>query len=193
MKIVHNQEEEELISGCLNNNRVAQKRLYEKYYSKMLSVCMRYASCRDEAAGVLNEGFYKVFTHLNKFKDSSGNLEAWIYRIMINTSIDHYRSETKQRQTQELKQDKISTLDDFDIIAQLNAEEIIELVQSLPSAYRTVFSLYVIEGMSHKEISESLGISEGTSKSNLFKAKQKMKELVENKFSIKWTENVGTK
>lgn len=193
MKIVHNQEEEELISGCLNNNRVAQKRLYEKYYSKMLSVCMRYTSCRDEAAGVLNEGFYKVFTHLNKFKDSSGNLEAWIYRIMINTSIDHYRSETKQRQTQELKQDKISTLDDFDIIAQLNAEEIIELVQSLPSAYRTVFSLYVIEGMSHKEISESLGISEGTSKSNLFKAKQKMKELVENKFSIKWTENVGTK
>ena len=193
MKIVHNQEEEELISGCLNNNRVAQKRLYEKYYSKMLSVCMRYTSCRDEAAGVLNEGFYKVFTHLNKFKDSSGNLEAWIYRIMINTSIDHYRSETKQRQTQELKQDKISTLDDFDIIAQLNAEEVIELVQSLPSAYRTVFSLYVIEGMSHKEISESLGISEGTSKSNLFKAKQKMKELVENKFSIKWTENVGTK
>ena len=193
MKIVHNQEEEELISGCLNNNRVAQKRLYEKYYSKMLSVCMRYTSCRDEAAGVLNEGFYKVFTHLNKFKDSSGNLEAWIYRIMINTSIDHYRSETKQRQTQELKQDKISTLDDFDIIAQLNAEEIIDLVQSLPAAYRTVFSLYVIEGMSHKEISESLGISEGTSKSNLFKAKQKMKELVENKFSIKWTENVGTK
>ena len=68
MKIVHNQEEEQLISGCLNNNRVAQKRLYEKYYSKMLSVCMRYTSCRDEAAGVLNEGFYKVFTHLNKFK-----------------------------------------------------------------------------------------------------------------------------
>lgn len=193
MKIVHNQEEEDLIKGCLNNDRLSQKRLYEKYYGRMLSVCMRYTSCRDEAAGVLNEGFYKVFTNLNKFKDSSGNLDAWIYRIMINTSIDHYRSEVKQRQTQELDHNKVGSYDDFDIVAQLSAEDIIELIQTLPPGYRTVFSLYVMEGMSHKEIAEALQINEGTSKSNLFKAKQKMKELVEQKFDIKKVENVGTK
>ncbi|MEI6313104.1 MAG: RNA polymerase sigma factor [Bacteroidota bacterium] len=179
--------DKDILQGCVNGERLSQKKLYEKYYSKMMAVCMRYAHSRDEGATILNEGFYKVFTKISGFDIENGNVEAWIYRIMVNTSIDHYRQEVKQRNIKELDVNVHNHHEDSsNVISQLSAEDIIELIQKLPTAYRTVFNMYVMEGMSHKEIGETLQISEGTSKSNLFKAKAKMKELVEKKFSINY-------
>ena len=178
--------DKDILEGCVKGERLAQKKLYEKFYSKMMSVCMRYANSRDEAATILNEGFYKVFTKIEGFVELSGNLEAWIYRIMINTAIDHYRKEAKTRKLKEFDNNITQSSDNFDIVAELSADDIIELVQQLPIAYRTVFNLHVIEGMTHKEIGEQLGISEGTSKSNLFKARGKLQAMVEKKFSINY-------
>jgi len=178
--------DQDIIRGCVNGERLAQKRLYEKYHSRMLAVCMRYSSCRDEASTILNEGFYKVFNNIARFDFENGNLEAWIYRIMVNTSIDHYRHELKIRQTKEFDANSMHKTDHFDIVAELSAEDIIDLIQQLTPAYRTVFNMYVLEGMQHKEIADALKISEGTSKSNLFKAKAKMQELVKQKFALNY-------
>jgi RNA polymerase sigma factor (sigma-70 family) len=186
MKVVYNYMDKDILQGCRRGERLAQKKLYEKFYSKMMSVCMRYANSRDEAATILNEGFYKVFMKIEGFVELSGNLEAWIYRIMINTAIDHYRKEAKTRKLKEFDNNVSQGSDNFDIVAELSAEDIIDLVQKLPMAYRTVFNLHVIEGMTHKEIAEQLGISEGTSKSNLFKARGKLQVMIDKKFSINY-------
>lgn len=179
--------DKDILLGCVKGERIAQKKLYEKYYSKMMSICMRYAHSRDEGATILNEGFFKVFNKIAQFDIENGNVEAWIYRIMVNTSIDHYRQELKQRNIKELDHNTQNfSIDHSDVIANLSAEDIIELIQKLPTAYRTVFNMYVMDGMSHKDIGEALQISEGTSKSNLFKAKAKMQELVKGKFSVNY-------
>lgn len=136
---------------------------------------MRYAGDREEAAEILNLGFYKVYNNIKSFNSEEGALEAWIRRIMINTAIDHYRKVIRQEKTTDLdKAYKVSS--DSDAIANISAEEIMVLVQRLTPAYRTVFNLYAIEGYNHREIGEKLGISEGTSKSNLAKARMKLQE-----------------
>jgi RNA polymerase sigma-70 factor (ECF subfamily) len=176
MKVVFSVVEKELIQGCVDNDRLAQKRLYERYYGKMMVVCMRYASGKDQATEMLNTGFFKVFKTIESFAQKGGNLEAWIYRIMVNTSIDFLRSEIRHRHDDIEK--TVYAEDTTDVVAQLNAEQIIEMVHSLTPAYRTVFNLYVIEGYNHAEIGEMLGISEGTSKSNLAKARARLQEMI---------------
>jgi RNA polymerase sigma-70 factor (ECF subfamily) len=179
--------DKDIFEGCARGERLAQKKLYEKYYGKMMAVCMRYAHSRDEGATILNEGFFKVFNKISSFDIENGNVEAWMYRIMVNTSIDHYRQEVKQRNIKEFDTNLHSyDTDKSDVIADLSAEDIIDLIQQLPTAYRTVFNMYVMEGMTHKEIAKELQINEGTSKSNLFKAKAKMQELVKMKFSVNY-------
>jgi RNA polymerase sigma-70 factor (ECF subfamily) len=173
--------EHEIIKGCLKNDRASQKILYEQHYSKMLGVCLRYAKDKDEAKDILHEGFMKVFTNLKNF-NGTGSLEGWIRRIMVNTSIDHLR---KNKQNYLIvstvyANEKASGLkdetEDEDIFANIDKEEILKAVQALTPAYRTVFNLYVIEELTHKEIAELLEISEGTSKSNLSKAKFNLKK-----------------
>lgn len=168
--------ENDIIKGCLKNDRASQKALYEQHYSKMLGVCLRYAKDKDTAKDVLHEGFFKVFNNLKNF-NGSGSFEGWIRRIMVNTSIDHLR---KNKQNYLIvstvyANDKASSvaeeIDDEDLLLNINKEDILKAVQELTPAYRTVFNLYVIEEFSHKEIAEMLDISEGTSKSNLSKAK----------------------
>src|SRR6476620_11263673 len=172
--------EHEIIKGCLKNDRASQKALYEHFYSKMLGVCMRYAKDRDEAKDVLHEAFLKVFTNLKNF-NGTGSFEGWIRRIMVNTSIDHlrknkqnylivstvYANEKAANMVEEVNEDDFLNID---------KEEILKAVQELTPAYRTVFNLYVIEEFTHKEIAEMLEISEGTSKSNLSKAKFNLKK-----------------
>ena len=165
--------EAEVVRGCLNNDRYHQKLLYEQYYGSMMAVCMRYTSDREEARDVLHEGFIKIFKNLNRYQEGT-NLGAWIRRIMVNTSIDHYRRQAKQPTVVEINQ-AIHKADVQDVVASMGAEEILGYVQELSPAYRTVFSLYVVEGYSHREVGELLGISEGTSKSNLAKARAKLK------------------
>jgi RNA polymerase sigma-70 factor (ECF subfamily) len=168
--------ENEIIKGCLKNDRASQKALYEQYYSKMLGVCQRYAKDKDDAKDVLHEAFLKVFSNLKNF-NGSGSFEGWIRRIMVNTSIDYLRK-NKQNYlivstvyANEKASAAIEEIEDDDLLLNIDKEDILKAVQDLTPAYRTVFNLYVIEEFTHKEIAEMLDISEGTSKSNLSKAK----------------------
>ncbi|MEM9984614.1 MAG: RNA polymerase sigma factor [Bacteroidota bacterium] len=173
---IHDYSEDQIIEGCLSGGRKYQKLLYERYYGTMLAVCMRYTSDREEAKDVLHEGFIKVFHNLGKFTRGT-NLGAWIRRIMVNTAIDHYRKLAKRPSLVEINQ-AVHEADLHDVVSDLSAEEILSMVQKLSPAYRMVFNLYVIEGYSHKEVAKSLKISEGTSKSNLAKARVKLQQMV---------------
>ncbi|HEY0029236.1 MAG TPA: sigma-70 family RNA polymerase sigma factor [Bacteroidia bacterium] len=168
--------ETEIIKGCLKNDRASQKILYEHFYSKMLGVCLRYSKSSDEAKDILHEGFLKVFDGLKNFK-ANGSFEGWIRRIMVNTAIDHLRK-NKQNYlivstvyANEKASNMAEEISDDDLVLQIDKDEILRAVQELTPAYRTVFNLYVVEEYTHKEIAEMLDISEGTSKSNLSKAK----------------------
>jgi len=175
----------EIIKGCTLGNRKDQERLFKHFYGKMLGVCMRYTKDKDSAQEVVQEGFIKIFDKLGEF-DFKGSFEGWIRRIMVNASIDA---------TRKLKRSPIRTDEtylfvektqednfDFEQLTKLKAEYAVQAIQQLSPAYKAVFNLYVIENYTHKEIGEILNISEGTSKSNLSKAKMKLKKLLEEKF-----------
>lgn len=176
MKVAFSVIEEELIKGCMKNDRLAQKRLYERFYGKMMGVCMRYSSHREQATEILNLGYFKVFKTIESFAEKGGNLEAWIYRIMVNTAIDYLRAEVRHQHSDLEK--TVYVEDTSDVISDMSAAQIMELVNRLTPGYRAVFNLYVVEGYNHKEIGDLLGISEGTSKSNLAKARAKLQEMI---------------
>ena len=177
-KAAHLDMQQALIAGCVANNRAVQRQLYEQYYGGMLSICMRYSNDYEEAKDILNEGFMKVFKNIHKFEPRH-SLASWIKRIMINTAIDHYRKNKKHNQQVDIEyavnEPDVSS---HSVLNRLSAAEIMKLVQRLTPAYRTVFSLYVIEGYKHHEIASMLEISEGTSKSNLAKARAKLQHWI---------------
>ena len=175
---------EEILQGCQRNDRLAQKQLYEKFYGRMMGVCLRYASHREEAAEILNKGFLKVFNMIKNFEPERGRLDSWIYKVMVNTAIDHHRAEFRYRNNIVEIEQAYWVGDQSDVLHQISADEIIELVQRLTPAYRTVFNLYVMEGMSHSQIAEELGISEGTTKSNLAKARKKLQVMLAELYKV---------
>ncbi len=184
MHISFSKVEEELIRGCIKNERLAQKRLYERYFGKMMGVCMRYSSHREQATEIMNLGFFKVFKTIESFSKRGGNLEAWIYRIMVNTAIDYLRSEMRHAHSDIEK--SVYVEDTSDVVSEMSAADIMELVNKLTPAYRAVFNLYVVEGYNHGEIAELLGINEGTSKSNLAKARANLQAMIieQNKVNL---------
>ena len=184
MHISFSKVEEELIRGCLKNERLAQKRLYERYYGRMMGVCMRYSSHKEQATEILNLAFFKVFKTLEDFSKRGGNLEAWIYRIMVNTAIDYLRSEVRHAHSDIEK--TVYAEDSSDIVSEMSVAEILLLVNKLSPAYRMVFNLYVVEGYNHGEIAELLRINEGTSKSNLAKARANLQAMIieQNKVNL---------
>ncbi|SDH02018.1 RNA polymerase sigma factor [Mucilaginibacter sp. P25] len=166
----------QLINGCVKQDRKSQKMLYKAFYGFSMGICLRYAGNRDEAAEVMNQGFMKVFTHIDRF-DTSRPFKAWIGRIMMNVSIDYYRANLKMAYTEDLE--KAENVSEGDLTDKnLNYEDLLAMVQQLPQAYRTVFNLFAIDGYSHEEIGEMLNINSGTSKSNLHKARQKLKQMI---------------
>jgi len=166
----------QLISGCLKQDRKSQKLLYKAFYGFSMGICLRYTGNRDQAAEVMNQGFFKVFTRIESY-DSAKPFKAWLGKIMINTSIDHYRSNLKMAYTDEL--DKAEHISDNELPDRnLAYNDLLAMVQQLPNAYRTVFNLFAIEGYSHEEIGELLNINAGTSKSNLHKARIKLKQMI---------------
>lgn len=177
VKIVHRLMLKDLVNGCRKGNRSAQQKLYEHFHGKMLAICLRYATNREEALEVLNMSFYKVFKNIDKYKDDKGNLEAWVRTIVVNTAIDRYRKEARRPNTINID-NAWGERSETHVVEELTAEEILKLVQQLPPAYRTVFNLFAIEGYNHREIGEILGISEGTSKSNLAKARKKLQKAL---------------
>ena len=177
----------ELISGCVKNDRRSQEELFKLFYGKMLGVCMRYARDRDTAEEMLQEGFIKIFDKLEAF-DYKGSFEGWIRRIVSNTAIDNIRKSKKNPLLTDNDEDfKLGGSDpmveneELQFVG-LKAEIAIEAIQNLSPAYRAVFNLHVMEEYTHKEIAEILGISEGTSKSNLSKAKMNLQRTLKEKF-----------
>ena len=165
-----------LIKGCMKGDRESQKMLYKHYYGYAMSVCVRYAHSVEEAQEIMNDGFLKVFTKINQY-DPNRSFKGWLRRIMINTAIDYFRSNKNHYNHQEIEQAE-GEQEKEDILRDLSYNEIIALVQKLSPGYRTVFSLYVIEGYTHEEIAEKLDINVGTSKSNLSKARANLRSML---------------
>ena len=161
--------ESDLLAGCLAGDRRFQEMLYQRYSGKMYAVCLRYAANTDDAQDLLQEGFIKVFKNLDRFR-SEGSFEGWVRRVFVNTSIEHFRRKVNINSISDREEIGI---EDFSATAldKLAEKDIIALIQELSDGYRTVFNLYVVEGYSHREIADLLGISEGTSKSQLARAK----------------------
>ncbi len=170
------QELQNIIQGCIKQDRASQKMLYKTLYGFGMGICLRYAGNRYEAAEILNSGFFKALTHIKKY-DESRPFKAWLGRIMTNTAIDYYRTNLKVAYTEDIDTAPEISVDES-VNAKLNYEDLLALVQKLPNAYRTVFNLYAIDGYSHDEIGAMLGINAGTSKSNLHKARQKLQQMV---------------
>jgi RNA polymerase sigma factor (sigma-70 family) len=167
--------DQELVKGCSKEKRKYQELLYAKFNKKMFAVCYRYAKDRDHALDMLQEGFIKVYNHIGKF-NHTGSLEGWIRRIMVNTAINLLRKEKYYVEIDEVQgglPTKASS-----VVDKMSADEILALVKTLPTGYRTVFNLYAIEGYSHREIAESLDIAESTSRTQYLKAKKVLKQLI---------------
>src|SRR5690606_4462524 len=165
--------EQELIEGCRKNDRAAQRALYDRYCRKMMVLCLRYSKTTAEAEDILQEGFVKVFNAIANFRQES-KLETWITRIMVNTALNVQRKKLYlypmvDVEEMELPENEVS-------ISGIHFKQLLEMIQSLPQGCQIVFNLFAIEGYSHKEIADQLGISEGTSKSQFARAKSLLQQ-----------------
>jgi RNA polymerase sigma-70 factor (ECF subfamily) len=176
-------DEAAFIHACIDKEPWALKKIYEDHYGVMHPTCLRYANNQDDALDILHDGFIKVFKNMDKYQVGT-SLNAWIKRIMVNTAIDYYRKETRRR-TSDLDQINTLATDDPDILSSMTADELLDALQKLSPAYRSVFNMYVIEGYSHRELADILEITESTSRSNLVKARNKLKEIISCTMSIK--------
>lgn len=181
-----NFDKDQIIAGCIKGERKSQQVIFETFYGKMMGVCLRYAKSEDEAKDILQEGFIKVFKNMKNYGDK-GSFEGWIRRIIVNTAIDFHRKRNKEgfvnvesdvlevlsENAQSTQEEEVTENDIYNI----DIKEVMKEVQNLSPAYQAVFNMYVVEGYSHKEIAQKLGISEGTSKSNLAKAKRNLKKF----------------
>jgi RNA polymerase sigma factor (sigma-70 family) len=172
----HSITESDLISGCIDGNRRMQEELYRRFSPRMYAVCLRYAGSSEEAEDILQEGFIKIFKKLGSFR-GEGSFEGWIRRVFVNTAIEHFR---RKRYLQPVTEREENTIEgkNISVLDELAEKDILELVRQLSPGYRTVFNMYVVEGYTHKEIGDILGISEGTSKSQLSRAKVILQDLV---------------
>ena len=176
MKLAQTYTTDDLLQGCKNGERKTQELLYKQTSGKMMAVCMRYAKNRSEAEDVLQLGYIKVFTKINHFR-GDGSFEGWMRRIMVNTSIENFRKNQRSLKVVELDEafDQPSVGFDF---GSLGMEDLLRVISKLADGYRMVFNMYAIEGYSHREISEQLGISEGASKSQLCRARAILKQEI---------------
>ena len=182
-----------IIDGCIAQERRSQERVYELFYGKMMSVCLRYTKNHDQAKDILQDGFIKVFRSVEKF-NREGSFEGWIRRIMVNTAIDYFRRAKNSYLLlgEERSIEDFGDMDEEDVLVDESPEEVQDLrpadvinaMQKLTPAYRTVFNLFVFEEMTHKEIAEVLGINVGTSKSNFAKAKHNLKKLLKKEHKL---------
>jgi RNA polymerase sigma-70 factor (ECF subfamily) len=172
----HNIPESDLINGCIEGNRRMQEELYRRFSPRMYAVCLRYATSSEEAEDILQEGFIKIFKKLGSYR-GDGSFEGWIRRIFVNTAIEHFR---RRKYLQPVTEKEENTIEGkyLSVLDELGEKDILELVRQLSPGYRTVFNMYVVEGYTHKEIGDMLGISEGTSKSQLSRAKVILQDMV---------------
>ncbi len=172
-----------LIEGCKKQDRRSQQIVYQRYGRVMYGICLRYSSDAESAQDLLHDGFIKVFTHIASY-EGKGSFEGWMKRIFINLALETIRKDkTKKQYSEDIE--NLSDIDDIrdnseDDMARISESELMKMVQELPPGYRSVFNLYAIEEYSHKEISESLGIAEGTSRSQYIRARLLLQEKVKD-------------
>jgi len=172
-----NMTDERLVAGCMRGDPSAQKALYQQYARKMMSICMRYANGREQAQDILQDGFVKVFQKMDHFR-GDGPLGGWIARTMVNTALDHIRRNKPYDQSLDLTEAEHLHSEDEHVLSGMTTDELLGLIQALPTGYRTVFNLFAIEGYAHKDIGQMMGISENTSKSQFMKARAYLRRLL---------------
>lgn len=169
----------EIIEGCKQHKASAQEKLYSLYSRRMMAVCIRYTHSRFEAEDIFHEAFVKVFKYIHTWQ--GGSFEGWMRRIFVNTAINHYHQNKKFFDHVDSSFVETSLPSNDNVIGDLSNQELLELINQLPEGYRLVFNLHVVEGYNHNEIADMLNIAEGSSKSQLSKAKAYLKKLIENR------------
>jgi RNA polymerase sigma-70 factor (ECF subfamily) len=169
--------EEAILQGCLHNQPVAQRELYNRFSPKMLAVCYRFAHNREDAEDMLQEAFIKVFSQIHTFQNK-GAFEGWIRRIIVHTCINHLKKNKRFNESVDIINASAIQVREESIPSIVQAKQIVECIRLLPIGYRTVLNLYAIEGYSHKEIAEMLDIEESTSRSQYTRAKQMLEEIL---------------
>ena len=178
-----------LLEGCRKGISASQQQLYEQFCRYAMAICLRYAHQEDEARQVMNDGFVKIFTHLHQFRPEKQHqhlvvsFKSWVKKIMIYTAIDYYRANRKHQHEEVDHAVMHKAAPQATPLDKLSHEELMKMVQTLSPAYRMVFNLFVIDGYSHEEIARQLGISVGTSKSNLAKAREKLRKMLLSRYA----------
>jgi RNA polymerase sigma factor (sigma-70 family) len=183
------------IRGCTLNNRESQKKIYCSFYGYAMAVCNRYTNNQEDAVEILNDGFLKIFRELHNYtpaySDVIGSFKGWLRKIMMYTAIDHFRKFHKHQMMTELDTVVFQLPSGGeDALERISYDEIIAAIKELSPGYRTVLNLFIVEGQSHEEISEQLGISIGTSKSNLAKARRQLQKILFSLNQITLKKNV---
>lgn len=163
-------DERQLVKSCLKGKPAAQKQLYEQFAKTMLAVCYRYTKSLKDAEDVLQEGFVRVFNGLHQYK-FEGELGAWVHRIMVNTALNFLKKNRKYRDEMFFPEQPLHPVTDDNPVVHIQAKELADLIRQLPQGYQTIFNLYAVEGYSHVEIGEMLGITDGTSRSQYARAR----------------------
>lgn len=175
----HTISETDLIKGCVEGDRRMQEMLYQRFSPKMYAISLRYAGNTEDAQDILQDGFVKVFRNLTMYR-GDGSFEGWMRRIFVNTAIEHYRRQVQTFSVTEGHENSMEAKD-ISVLDSLSMKDLMAIIQELSPGYKTVFNLYVIEGYTHKEIAEMIGISEGTSKSQLARAKGILQDIINAK------------
>jgi RNA polymerase sigma-70 factor (ECF subfamily) len=172
--------ETEIITACINRDGRAEEKLYKLTYGFLMSICLRYATSREEAKEMLNLGFFRILSNLKKYKLGT-SFKSWIHKVMVNVLIDEYRKKKLHRERMEY----VESYDDVEentnvnsALVKMDVEQIQALIRQLPPVSQKVFNLYAIDGFAHKEIASMLGISEGTSRWHLNFSRQKLQEMI---------------
>lgn len=184
------------IRGCALNERESQKKIYNAFYGYAMAICDCYANNEDDAVEILNDGFLKIFKEIHRYKPAYTNeinsFKGWLRKIMVYTAIDHFRKNKKHRLVGELDITTVQTsAQEENGLDKLSYDEIIRFIQNLSPGYRIVLNLFIVEGFSHEEIADQLGISIGTSKSNLAKARKQLQKILFNQNQTTGIKNVG--
>ena len=171
--------DEELVKGCISSNPAAQRLLFERFSRKMMGVCLRYADRSEEAEDMLQNGFIRVFEKIETFK-GTGSLEGWVRKIMVNESLTYLRKNKAMKMNIDIDDAKYVIPGNTHVGETMNEKDLLKMIQQLPMGFRTVFNMYAIEGYTHKEIAEQLGITEGTSKSQYSRAKTHLQNMLQS-------------
>jgi RNA polymerase sigma-70 factor (ECF subfamily) len=170
-------DEKQLIKGCMDGDRKAQKALFDKYSRKMMGLCLRYVKDTEDARDLMQESFIKIFTNIRRYT-GDGSFDGWVRKIFVNCALEHLRQHDVLRDASEIDEINCMDIPDEAEVYTISSEELMACVRSLPEGFRAVFNMYAVEGYSHKEIGEMLHISESTSRSQYMRARRMLQRMI---------------